>query len=388
MPWKETSVMEERMKMIGEWLSGEYGVSDLSRRYGVSRPTIYKWLNRYGKQGPLGLLERSRATHTHSNQTDEETVDEIVRVKKAHLPWGPRKVMDILRKTYPEKRWPVDSTASEILKREGLVKTRRKRRRTPPYQEPFQECSGPNRVVSADFKGQFKTGDGRWCYPLTVSDNYSRYLMLCRGLIRPSTGEVWPWFKWLFREYGLPDAIRTDNGGPFASVGIGGLTRLSVWFIKLGIIPERIMPGHPEQNGRHERMHRTLKDAVITPACASLRAQQKAFDAFRLEYNTQRPHEALNNRAPSSVYLPSPRRYPEIIAPVEYDEGLEIRKVRTNGEIKFKGQLLYVSEALKGEHISLRQVDDSLWDVHFSFCHLGILDELTGKVGQMKRSPF
>jgi transposase InsO family protein len=380
MPWKETCAMDQKVQLIGDWLSEEYSITDLSEIYGVSRPTVYKWIERYEMEGMDGLKEQSRAPGSHPNATAPEIVERIVAAKLARQRWGPKKVITRLRAQYPEERWPAASTAGEILKREGLVKERKRKRRTPPYTQPLEGCGKPNQVWSADYKGQFRMGDGRLCYPLTITDNSSRYLLECRGLSGPTFKQTQPWFEWVFREYGLPAAIRTDNGAPFASVAVGGLSKLSVWFIKLGIKPERIDPGHPEQNGRHERMHRTLKEETVDPPRHNLREQQRAFGLFKYEYNYERPHEALGQKPPASAYEPSERPYPVRAPKVEYDDGEVIRQVRHKGEIKWKGRLIYVSEALAGEPIALQQRDNYLWEVRFSFHPLGILNELTGRI--------
>ena len=372
--------MDQKIQLIGDWLSGDYTVTDLSKAYSVSRNTIYKWVERYEREGPEGLEERSRAPHSHPNATSSEIVQAIVAAKTCHSKWGPKKLVWWLARHDPAEEWPASSTAGEILKRRGLVKPRRSRRRTPPYAEPFTLSDRPNQVWSADYKGQFRMGNGRLCYPLTISDNWSRYVLACRGLSRPTLDQTRPWFEKVFREKGLPEAIRTDNGTPFASVGLGGLSKLSVWFIKLGIRPERIDTGHPEQNGRHERMHRTLKEETASPPRSNLRQQQRAFEAFKYEYNFERPHEALGQKPPASFYERSRRHYPAREPKIEYDHGHVTRQVRSNGEIKWKGDFIYVSEALVGEPIALSQTDDHLWEIWFSSHLLGTLNELTGKI--------
>jgi len=372
--------MDQKVQMIGDWLSDEYGVTELSRMYGVSRKTIYKWIGRYEAEGPPGLEEQPRAPASHPNATPLGMAREIVATKLRHQKWGPRKVLAWLAEQRPGERWPAPSTVGGILKKEGLVKSRKRKHRTPPYAVPFTECHRPNEVWCADFKGQFKTGDGQLCYPLTITDNCSRYLLLCRGLEHPSFEETQLWFEQAFKEYGLPEAIRTDNGAPFASVGLGGLSKLSLWFIKLGIRPERIEPGHPEQNGRHERMHRSLKEATASPPRSNMRMQQKVFDEFRHEYNFERPHEALGQKIPASFYRASLRPYPSKVPEVEYHGDVIVRQVRHNGEIRWKGELIYLSEVLAGEPLALRQKEEHRWEVTFSFYPLGILDELVGKI--------
>ena len=294
--------------------------------------------------------------------------------------WGPRKVISWLRNKYPDKHWPAYSTTSEILKRNNLVRTRKRKHRTPPYTEPFVDCDRPNAVWSADFKGQFRMGDGRLCYPLTLTDNYSRYLLGCWGLSRPTYEQTQPQLEQAFREYGLPEAIRTDNGAPFTSIALGGLSRLAVWLVKLGIKPERIATGHPEQNGRHERLHRTLKESAISPPRKNLAEQQRAFNRFSKEYNHERPHEALGQKAPESVYQPSSRAYPTKIPSVEYGSEVSVRQVRHNGDIKWRGQRIYVSETLAGEAIGLNQMENHYWEICFSFLPLGILDERNRRI--------
>ncbi len=380
MPWKETCAMDEKIKMVGDYLSKEYTITQLSQMYEVSRKTIYKWIGRYGRGGTPCLSEQSRAPKCHPNATLLKIAREIVATKLRHQRWGPKKVVAWLEEHCPEERWPAASTASGILKREGLVGSRRRKRKTPPYIEPFNKCHRPNAVWSADFKGQFRTGDGRLCYPLTIYDNYSRYILSCRVLSRPTFEETKPWFKSVFKEYGLPEAIRTDNGAPFASVGLGGLSRLSVWFIKLGIKPERIEPGHPEQNGRHERMHRSLKEATARPPKRDIKEQQEAFDEFVLEHNLERPHEALGQKTPLSFYHPSMRPYPSEVPTVDYHGDVIVRQVRHNGEIRWKGELLYISEALAGEPVALKQQEEHLWEIRFSSYSLGLLNELTGRI--------
>jgi transposase InsO family protein len=380
MPWKELRALDLRTEMLNGWLSQEYSITELSESYSVSRKTIYKWIERYLSQGKGGLAELSREPHHHPNATPEEVVKAILAVKKCRMRWGPRKVMAKLRSDNPTLKWPADSTAHEILKRYGFVRPRKYRHHTPPYTEPFLERDQPNRVWSADYKGHFRMGDGRLCYPLTISDNHSRYLLGCWGLTRPTLEQTQPCFEWVFRHMGLPDAIRTDNGVPFASIGLGGLSRLSVWFIKLGIRPERIEAGCPEQNGRHERMHRTLKESTASPPKRNMQEQQKAFNRFLDEYNSERPHEALGQKPPASVYRPSLRPCPAKLLKVEYDTDTTVRYVHTQGYIKWHSNLLFLSETLIGEYVALKPIDNHLWEVSYTFYPLGILDEEKGKI--------
>lgn len=380
MPWKETCAMDLRIQLIGDYLSQEYSITQLSRLYEVSRKTIYKWIKRYKQAGNIGLSAKTTDPIMHPNVTPLEIAREIVTLKLKYPSWGPKKLVYVLKQRHPERKWPAVSTTGNILKRAGLVETRKKRRRTPPFTQPFQDCTGPNLVWSIDYKGQFKTRDDKLCYPLTASDNFSRYLLGIKGLRHPSYRESRPVFEKLFKEYGLPVAIRTDNGSPFASTGLGGLSKLSVWFIRLGIKPERIEAGHPEENGRHERMHRSLKAATANPPKSTLKEQQKAFDAFRPEYNDERPHEALGMQTPASQYKLSLRPYPNKIPEITYIGDYLIRKVRHNGEIKWKGEKVYVSQALVGEPVALKQKDQHLWEIRYSTYVLGMLDELNMKI--------
>ena len=382
MPWKETSAMNQKIELIGDWLSGDYRKSELSEVYGISRPTVDKWIGRYQELGAAGLEEMSRAPQRHPNQTAEELRVLIMQTKLGHQKWGPKKVMDRLRGQRPELPWPADSTAGEILKRAGLVQARKRRRRVTPYSEPFAPCGAPNQSWSADFKGDFLMGNGRRCYPLTISDNFSRYLLLCRALAQPTFVQVQPWFEWVFREFGLPEAIRTDNGTPFASLALGGLSQLSKWWIKLGIKPERIQPGKPAQNGRHERMHRTLKEAV--PPQKDLLTQQSCYDPFLREFNDQRSHESLGRKPPATVHYVSSRSYPVKLPEVQYEPGVTVRHVRRRGEIKWRGQLIYLTHVLANEPVGLKLIAEDKWEVRYSFHLLGVLEGKNKRLTTMK----
>ena len=380
MTWKETCAMDQRVQMIGDWLKSEHSVSELGEHYQVSRKTVYKWISRYEAGGIEALQEGSCAPHRHPNATGAEITSDIIDTKLRHINWGPKKVVSLLKRQYPEQPWPAISTAQSILRKEGLVKPRKHRRHTPAFTRPFQACMKPNDSWSIDYKGQFRTGDGKLCYPLTITDNYSRYLLTCRALRHPNYEATRRYLERALQEYGMPLAIKSDNGSPFASTGIGGLSRLGVWLIRLQIMPERIALSHPEQNGRHERMHRTLKEAVCKSPRSCLRGQQLAFDHFRPEYNQKRPHEALGMKTPASLYQTSPRLFPTRLAPVEYDSWMAVRRVMDSGCIKWKGNFIYISQALAGELVGLKQTGDTTWEVWFSFFLLGILDENKEKV--------
>lgn len=380
MPWKETCVMDLKMQLIGDWLKGGT-VTDLSRSYGVSRKTVYKWLERYEAVGASGLQERSRAPRRCPHAVGDAIAERIIQTKRAHLSFGPKKVMDLLRAEAPEVLWPADSTAGELLKRVGLVKKRRYRRPYPPDPQPFHLGDANNALWSADYKGQYRSHHSRWCYPLTISDNASRYLIGCHGVSATDYAQARPVFEWAFCEYGLPEGILSDNGPPFASRAVGGLSRLSLWWVLQGIRVYRIEPGEPTQNARHERMHGTLNRAVgarlrgASPAC-----QQRVLTDFRHEYNTLRSHESLGRCPPAHAYTPSARAYSPVLPPVNYEEDQHVRIVRHNGEFKFKGQLIYLSELLAKLPVGLRQIDNERYEVRLSFHLLGYLNIATHRL--------
>ena len=364
MPWRETSSMDERVLMIGEYLRGEVGIAELSRVSGVSRKSAYKWIARYLEEGMAGLEERSRSPHRCPHRLDEAKRLAILAVRQAHPSWGPKKIAPFLA-------WPVAlSTIGEVLKAAGLTVKRRRRTRVAAS-APLAGCMAANDTWSVDFKGWFRTGDGQRCDPLTLSDNHTRYLLRCQALRRPSGEETWSVLDAAFREFGLPKAIRSDNGTPFASRGAGGLSRLTVKLIKAGTLPERIRPAKPQENGRHERMHGTLKRETANPPAASLRAQQRRFDAFRREYNEVRPHEALDQTTPASHYTPSPHPYTGRLREPEYAEADAVRRVRCNGEIRWRGRLVFIGEALVGEPVGLVEQEDGRFAVTFGPVELG-----------------
>lgn len=374
MPWKVTCPMDEKAKMIAAWLTGRYSQAELAAVFRVSRKTILKWQRCFKEQGRPGLEDRSHAPHHHPNASPAAVVAAVIREKLAHPTWGPLKLQP-RRDDPPEvvSGWPAPSTRGAILAREGLTRARRRRRRVPVSSRPFRAANEPNAVWCGDFKGWFRTQDGQRCDPLTVSDAYSRMLLLCRVLPRPDYFHVRPAFEALFREHGLPLAIRTDNGPPFASVGAGGLSPLSVWWVKLDIALERIAPGHPEQNGRHERMHRTLKQDCCRPPALNPAAQALLFDAFTRTFNYERPHQAIGLRPPATLYLPSPRPYPDKLEDPRYPADAAIRRVRSNGQIKWRGNLVFLSEALAGELVGITEAQIG-YAVHFGPVALGSLD--------------
>lgn len=374
MPWKVSGVLEQRSEFIYELRSERWTMGELCARFGISRETGYKWLRRYEADGIKGLDERSRAPVRHPNQTPEEIEQRVLAVRYEYPRWGARKLRAWLEREEPGEQWPAASTIGELLKRAGLAIPRRKRRKIPPYTRPFQAADGANAVWCADYKGWFRTGDGQRIDPLTISDAYSRYLLRCQIVERTDTEGAQAIFEATFREYGLPRAIRTDNGSPFGSRGLAGLSRLAVYWMKLGIAPERIEPGHPEQNGRHERMHRTLKDETASPPQANRRAQQRAFRRFQQQYNHERPHEALGQQTPASRYVPSPRPYPARLSEPQYETGMQVRRVQAHGQMYWKHQAVFVSETLAGERVGLEPIDDRDYLLYFGRFVLGRFD--------------
>lgn len=380
MPWQKTPINTQKMRFISDWLGQEYSMSALCARYNISRPTGYNLIKRYQDEGEGAFVENSHCRHHHPNQTPDSLVAMILDTKKRHLDWGPLTIHAWLKEHKPRHRWPAVSTVGDILKKHGLVKKRYSRKHVPPHTEPLRECDAPNKVWSADYKGQFKMLNGNYCYPFTVTDNFSRFLFCCDGFNNIHEKNTIKSLEKVFYDYGLPDAIRTDNGYPFASVALGGLTRFSIWLLKLNVIPERIDPGCPQQNPRHERMHRTLKAGINLNLKSSLGRQQKWFGHFLKEYNEERPHQSLNLKTPNSFYKKSERSYPLIIPEMVYPSEFLIRKVKTNGELKYFGKRYFISELLHGEAVGLEMIDDDRAIVYFGQLALGIIDAKLNKI--------
>lgn len=375
MPWRETLLMDQRVQFIADYQREVFDVADLARRYGISRKTAYKWIARYDAGGPTGLLDRSRRP-THSPQaTAARIVAALLDVRRHHPTWGAKKLLKVVSTREPTWTLPARSTVCDLLDRAGLI-TAPRRRPVPAHPgRALIPMTAPNGTWTADFKGQFKTRNGVYCYPLTIVDGYSRYLLACHGLLSTAIAGARPVFLRLFQEYGLPGIIRTDNGVPFATTALGRLSTLSVWWIRLGILPELIAPASPQQNGRHERMHRTLKAEATRPPSGTLRAQQVRFNRFRQEYNYDRPHEALDQETPAEHYLPSPRELPRRLPPLEYPGHFEVRLVSRNSGIRWKKRWVCVTHTLAGEYVGLEEVGDGLWDVYFGPLKLGRMDE-------------
>ena len=379
MAWRETSVMDDRVRFIGDYLSGDFTMTALCDRHGISRKTGYKWLGRYESEGAGGLVDRSHAPLSHGRATAVGVVEALLREKEAHPSWGPRKLVARLVTVRPDIEWPAASTAGAILKRAGLVSGRRLRMRAPPTLGPLTVPTHPNHVWAVDHKGWVRLGDGRRCEPLTVTDGFSRFLVSVTATGSTACEEARPVFERTFREFGLPEVIRSDNGVPFASAGISGLTTLSVWWLKLGIRHERIAPGQPQQNGRHERFHRTLLEAMHPPS-SNRAEQERRFAAFTTQYNHDRPHEALNQTPPAKHYRPSPRALPDQLAEPEYPDEAAVRSVRSNGTIKWRGNFLFISEALVGERVAVVETEPGDWQVNFFDYPVGIIDPRQNRI--------
>jgi len=375
MPWREISPMDQRTQFIADHLRDTLSITELCELYEISRKTGYKWIDRYLQRGPAGLDELSRRPHRAPNATAVKIVAALLEARRRHPRWGGKKLLALLHKREPRWSLPGRSTACDILKRHGLVPIQRHRRRIGHPGKPTSQILAPNDVWSADFKGQFRTGDGCYCYPLTVADGFSRYLLGCQALTSTAVAGAKVVFTRLFKEYGLPKRMRSDNGVPFATTALGRLSALSAWWIRLGILPEFIEPGRPDQNGRHERMHRTLKAETTRPAAGNLAAQQRRFNLFREEFNHERPHEALDQETPGSCYVAAERPMPDRLPPLEYPDRFEVRYVSANGGIRWNSRWVAVSIVCVGEYVGLEEIADGIWTVYFGPLKLGRLNE-------------
>ena len=364
--------MDQRLQFLSSYQKEEMSVADLCRAYGISRPTAYRWINRYNETGPEGLVDRSSRPHSCSHATLEPIENTILVLRAKHPSWGARKLKARLEMLQPDVVWPAASTFGNILNRAGLTSPQKKRKRTTPCSEPFSLVTGPNQLWCMDFKGYFATGDGKRCDPFTITDAHSRYLIRCQIVSRMDLSQVRAICEAAMREYGMPARIRTDNGAPFAGTGLLGLSKLSLGWMKLGIVHERIQAGRPQQNGRHERMHRTLKEDTTKPPAASLRAQQSRFDNFRYVFNNERPHEGLNNQVPASLYIPSSVRLPRKLPEFTYPKGLLLRRVNNSGDISW-----HKTQNLHQRSIPLRRVGSRV-------DHTGVLQSLLSRHGDRR----
>jgi transposase InsO family protein len=374
--------MSERLNFINDWLTRRGSVAGLCSVYGISSKTGNKWIARFKANGKSGLEDISRACLTHPNATDAATTALVIAARHAHPSWGPHKLRDWLIQRHPGQPLPASSTMGDILKHAGLVKPRRRGRRLHGGQGSTADYDGPNSVWCIDYKGQFRLGDGNVCYPLTITDGHSRMVLCCEGHPGPRDADARSSMEAVFKHYGLPAAIRSDNGTPFASIGAGRLTALSVWWQKLGIGLQRISPGKPQENGRHERMHRTLKAETASPPARDSRRQQDRFDRWVEEFNFERPHQALDGDTPASVHVLSEREYPGEVGDPEYPGHHETRRVGSNGFLKFRMVKVYLSQALSKELVGLVEVDDGEWRVRFAGVELATYDERTKEMKQ------
>ena len=374
MPWRITDLVTIREEFVQLALSDRYPVAALCNAYGISEKTGHKWLNRFKDEGRPGLSDRSHAPHESPHRISSAVRREILALREKHSTWGPKKLRVVLRRRQPETNWPAASTIGELLRREGCVLPARRRSRAVglPIDSGLTVARASNDVWSTDFKGEFRLLSGQLCYPLTAQDAFSRYLIGTTALGSTARVPVHIAFSRHFEEFGLPLVIRSDNGVPFASASaIGRLSKLSVWWIRLGIRPERIEPAQPQQNGQHERMHKTLKAEATRPPGSTLTEQQLRFDSFRREYNDERPHESLNQETPLSRYTPSPRSFPSCAPDMEYPPHFDVRTVTESGAVNFRTRRFQLSTSLTGQEIGLEATDDDIWTVSFGPLLLG-----------------
>lgn len=380
MPWRERSPVDLRVQFMTEFRTELWTMTELAAQYGISRKTGYKWVERSATGDVAALLDRSRRPLTQPTATAPQLVEALAALRRRHPRWGAKKLLVLARRQDPDAAWPRRSTVCDLLRRAGLVVPRPRRPRVPHGGHALSPIGGPNDTWTTDFKGEFRTGDRRYCYPLTLRDGFSRYVLRCEALLSRSYALTRRGFERSFAEFGLPVRIRSDNGGPFAGPGVGRLSRLNVWWMRLGIVPERIGLGRPEQNGSHEQFHRVLKAETTRPPAATARGQQHRFRAFCREYNDVRPHESLQDEPPVRHYQASPRALPTRLPPLEYPGHMEVRLVSSAGCISWRGTPIFVTEVLGGEHVALEEVADGRWTLHFASVRLGRLDERTRRI--------
>jgi putative transposase len=379
MPWLETNSMDERTRFIATLLEGMYSIAELSERFSITRQCGDKWWRRYQAEGFAGLADKSRAPHHCPHKTSAAVARALIELRRKHPGWGPATLIAHLEKLQPDLRLPAPSTVGDLLKREGLVKPRRRRAKPVAGAGGAVRTGSANAVWTADYKGQFRTRDGKYCYPLTIQDSHTRFLLACDALLSTKTEEAQPCFERVFREYGLPRVMHTDNGPPFASSTPLRLTRLNVWWIRLGITPQRSRPGCPQDNARHERMHRDLNPARFPPA-EHQAGQQRRFDAVREEIDHVRPHHALGMSTPAELYVPSERPMPERIPEPEYPAHFEVRRVRSTGVFRLHGREVFLSEVLPKEAIGLEEIADGVWSIFYYHVQLARFDERDGRL--------
>lgn len=383
MPWRTSTVENERARFVNEAELSDLSHAELCRRHQISRPTGYKWIERYAQEGLRGLEDRSHRPLGCPHSTSPQVVDRILEIRKKRR-WGARKIQAKLAEDPAIDAVPSTDTIHRILDRHGRIDPRKPRRRRTIAGPPLPIPPEPNATWTADFKGEFRTQDTKLCFPLTVQDGHSRYLFDAYGMLRLDLQATMRRFRRLFQEFGLPDRIRSDNGHPFASTAIAGLSQLSVWWISLGIIPELIQPGKPQQNGRHERMHRTFGEETASPPAPNLNSQQRRFDLFRHVYNHERPHEALQMQTPAAIYHPSTRPFTDHPEPLQYPGHFEVRRVSGDSTLRWNARKVFVSSLLDKRFVGLEQVGDRVWSVYFGPVHLGWLDEADYRIMDVK----
>lgn len=374
MPWQERSPMDLRLQFVRDWQSGAWTMTELCADYQISRKTGYKWVARHEACGRAGLDDRSRRPHHNPRATSKELVRALIALRERHPRWGAMKLLTVAARDRPTAAWPSRTTVCDLLKAHGLITARRCARRLAGPALPLAPVTAANQTWTVDFKGRFLTGDGRYCYPLTVRDAFSRFVLRCDALLGGTYEATRRRFEQAFAAYGLPDRIRSDNGVPFASSGLGRLSRLSVWWMRLGIVPERIALGRPDQNGSHEQFHSVLKAETTRPAAGDARAQQRRFGRFCREYNYERPHAALDNDVPATFYVPSPRPLPTQLPTLEYPGHFEVRRVSCIGQVSWQGRAVFLSLALVGEDVAFEEIDDGLWTIRFGAAAIGRYD--------------
>lgn len=373
MAWGNLKLEEQRLKAVLAYDSGHYSIVEICKEFSISRPTFYKWYSRYLEKQTEGLKDLSKAPHEPFTLYSQDQIDLAISYKLQYKAWGPKKISATLKRDYPDKNWPSPTRLYEIYKDLHLVTSRKVRRRVPAT-APLEYVKDCNDSWSVDLKGWFLTEDSSKCEPLTITDNYSRYLIKCHHLRRHTCKDVWSLFKDSFLEYGLPNRVRSDNGPPFGSVGAGRLTNLSINLIKAGVTPEWIRPGHPEENGRHERFHLTLKNETATPPKATITLQQQAMDQFKYVYNYKRPHESLEMQTPGSIYKVSTRVWDGKLRSPEYTREEKVRKVCSNGCIWISQEAHYISQALEGEYVGLKMNENEEEEVYYGPIFLGKIE--------------
>lgn len=386
MAWKKCDIMDERIKFISRLLDGE-GMTELCREFNISRKTGYKFYNRYKEEGLEGFVNKSRKPIRLANMVDNYIEELVVSIREERPTWGARKIREVLIRKHKDVKLPALSTIHVILDRNGLVKSR-KRRRFKAEGTVLSAAANPNDLWSADFKGQFRLKNSKYCYPLTITDNVSRYILACESLESNAESTAFPVFERTFYEHGLPRAIRTDNGVPFASPNsLFQLSKLSVWWLRLGIKFERIEPGHPQQNGRHERMHRTLKDETTKPPASNILQQQEMFDLFIHHFNSERPHQSLEMKCPAEVHYSSKSTFDGKLPDIDYSNHQHRANVSVSGSIKFQGSTIFISESLASQPLGISSVEEDIWAVDFMNYRIGFFDSNSTKL-KLSTNPF